>query len=191
MSGSRTAAGLTVADTAPGLLVALLGEIGANGEQVEVRGHRVLELRNHVSVLKRPEHRVYLMPGRRGSIVATIAETAWVLAGRNDVGFLSRYLERATESSDDGLTWRAGYGPRLRSWGGRDQLREVLSTLQDDCASRRAVAVLFDPDRDFVASKDIPVHDKPAIPSQRGPAAHDGVHAVERCYLGPFWDQHV
>ena len=87
---------------------------------------------------------------------ASIAESMWVIAGRNDLDYLSAYLPRAVEYSDDGRTWRAGYGPRLRNWNGVDQLAEVVSILRADVSSRRAVAAIYDPDRDFVQSKDIP-----------------------------------
>jgi len=80
----------------------------------------------------------------------------WVLAGRNDLDFITYYLERAPQFSDDGSTWRGAYGPRLRNWNGIDQVAEVLRLLTEDPQSRRAVIVLFDPDRDFVDSKDIP-----------------------------------
>jgi thymidylate synthase len=80
----------------------------------------------------------------------------WVLAGRGDIAWLEAYLPRAKDFSDDGVTWRGAYGPRLRHWNGVDQIDEVRKLLLADGATRRAVAVLFDPDRDFVVSKDIP-----------------------------------
>lgn len=80
----------------------------------------------------------------------------WVIAGRNDLSLLSAYLERAIDFSDDGLSWRAGYGPRLRNWNGIDQLVEIVKILREDPLSRRAVASIYDPDRDFVESRDIP-----------------------------------
>ena len=90
------------------------------------------------------------------NIVATVAETVWVLAGRNDLEFLSAYLPRASDFSDDGFTWRAGYGPRLRDWHGVDQLERVVSLLREDPLSRRAVISLFDPAVDFAETKDVP-----------------------------------
>ncbi len=97
-----------------------------------------------------------MAPERRNNIFATIAETMWVLAGRNDLSFLGHYLPRAKDFSDDRLTWRAGYGPRLRNWHGVDQLREILRLLQDESSTRRAVMALFDPARDFIGTKDVP-----------------------------------
>ncbi len=79
-----------------------------------------------------------------------------MLAGRDDLAYLSHYLPRAGDFSDDGLTWRAAYGPRLRNWNGVDQLHECAVLLHDEPATRRAVMSIFDPARDFVDSRDIP-----------------------------------
>lgn len=107
-------------------------------------------------------------PGRNGSLPAQIAETMWILAGRNDVDWLSNYLPRAAEFSDDGKVWAGGYGPRLRKWGededsgfpGFDQLAHAVQLLKDEPTTRRAVMQIYDPMADSLpnsrAGKDIP-----------------------------------
>ncbi|WP_127476120.1 thymidylate synthase [Microbacterium sulfonylureivorans] len=136
--------------------VDLLERVMRRGERTTVRGYETRELR-HVGVqIERPLERYVPVPSRRGDVFASIAETVWVLAGRNDVDFLSEYLPRAGEFSDDGRTWRAGYGPRLRNWNGIDQLAEVVAILSEESTSRRGSIVLFDPAEDFQVSKDIP-----------------------------------
>lgn len=113
----------------------------------------------HVGItLTEPWRREILIPARGAKLVAQIAETAWVLAGRNDVEWLSHYLPRAADFSDDGVTWRSGYGPRLRKWSvleendkGQinrvvtDQLAYVVSELRANPATRQAVIQLWDP----------------------------------------------
>lgn len=134
-------------------------EVLRNGSVVTVRGSETKELRNRVTPIARPLERCVFLPGRRNDVFAQIAETFWVIGGRNDLQWLARYLPRAPEFSDDGgITWHGAYGPRLRAWAGRvDQLDEWRRLLNADPMSRRAVGVLFDPDRDFVpASNDIP-----------------------------------
>ena len=126
------------------------------GAVIETRGSRVRELRNRVTVIERPEERCLFAPHRGNDIIATIAETLWVLAGRNDVAWLETYLPRAPQFSDDGETWRAAYGPRLRDWSGVDQISEVLKLIQGEQSTRRAAMSLFDPARDYANSKDIP-----------------------------------
>lgn len=133
-----------------------LREIVQNGEVVVVRGSEVREVRNRVTVLTAPRERCLFVPFRRNSVVASVAETLWVLAGRNDIAWLSTYLPRASDYSDNGDTWHGGYGPRLRRWGGVDQIAMVRSLLLADRTSRRAVMSIFDPARDYASSKDIP-----------------------------------
>lgn len=152
-----------------------------DGYELGSRNGRVKELTNVQITLTKPWEREVLSAHRHASVAAQIAETMWVLAGRNDVEWLSHYLPRAAEFSDDGSTWRAGYGPRLRGWEAYqaktmhipgptgkewdrafvrdepvDQVREVIKILSADPASRRAVINIFDPSVDFEASKDIP-----------------------------------
>lgn len=133
-----------------------LQQIRRNGDPVTVRGKATHELLARSVTLQQPTERFITVPGRRNDVFATIAETMWVIAGRNDMGYLSRYLGRAPDFSDDGSTWRGGYGPRLRNWAGVDQLDEVRTLLKRDRESRRAATVLFDPARDFVDTLDVP-----------------------------------
>ncbi len=128
------------------------------GKAVTVRDHETRELRNRVTTLRVPRERCLFLPGRKNSVFAQVAETMWVIGGRDDVPWLARYLEKAPDFSDDGgATWRGAYGPRLRAWaGGVDQLAEWRRLLLADRQTRRAVGVIFDPSRDFVESRDIP-----------------------------------
>lgn len=133
----------------------LLREV-AGGDEIVVRGDKTRELLAQTVQIDQPRERCVLVPGRNNNVFASIAETMWVLAGRNDIDYLNGYLKRAKDYSDDGSTWRGAYGPRLRDWNGVDQLAQIIAILRNDPASRRAVATIFDPDRDFVESKDIP-----------------------------------
>ncbi len=136
--------------------IAELQALRSSGRPVTVRGMPTHELLVRTVTLAQPTERFITVPGRRNDVFATIAETMWVLAGRNDLDYLARYLGRALQFSDDQATWRGGYGPRLRDWGGVDQLDEIRTLLSTDPESRRAVAVLFDPARDFVDTLDVP-----------------------------------
>jgi thymidylate synthase len=129
------------------------------GATVTVRGKETKELRNRLTVITRPLERCVFLPGRRNDIFAQVSETLWVIAGRDDLPWLTRYLPRAPYfSDDDGQTWHGAYGPRLRAWAGQiDQVDRWRQLLTADRNSRRVVGVLFDPTRDFVAeSRDIP-----------------------------------
>lgn len=124
------------------------------GRDVVVRGQNTIELDDVLFIISNPLERCIFLKGRNDNIFAKVAETLWVLAGRNDIKWLSHYLPRAADFSDDGSIWRGGYGPRLRD--GVDQVMQCVNILSRDPESRRAVMTIFDPDKDFVDSKDIP-----------------------------------
>ncbi|WP_294353671.1 thymidylate synthase [uncultured Sphingomonas sp.] len=136
--------------------VNIVGELLSTGSTISVRGLQTREVLARHTRLERPLERYLFVPERNDDVFAQVAETMWVLAGRDDVAWLERYLPRAREFSDNGETWRAAYGPRLRNWNGRDQIAETVRLLTEDPTSRRAVMSLFDPDRDFIESKDVP-----------------------------------
>jgi len=134
--------------------LAALMDVGAD---VVVSGQCTKELLHRVTVLERPLERFLFVPGRNNDPFAQIAEALWVMAGRDDIGWLRHYVPRVGDSSDDGLTWRGAYGPRLRRWhGGVDQFESIRDLLAEDPASRRAVMSIFDPAVDYAASRDVP-----------------------------------
>jgi len=127
------------------------------GRDVMVRGQNTIELDDVLFIISNPLERCIFLKGRNDNIFAKVAETLWVLAGRNDIKWLSHYLPRAVDFSDDSHIWRGGYGPRLRgSMGDVDQVMQCVNILSKDPESRRAVMTIFDPKLDFVDSKDIP-----------------------------------
>lgn len=140
--------------------VALLAQTQTDGSAFSSRAGETRELLHQTITTTHPLERCIVIPGRKNDIFASIAETLWVVAGRSDLTFLSHYLPRAPEFSDDGIVWRAGYGPRMRSWKGNvDQLRAIVRELASAPESRRAVISLFDPESDFKPSKDVPCTD--------------------------------
>lgn len=134
-----------------------LEQIVRSGSPVTVRDEATHELLARTVSLAHPQERFITVPGRLNDVIATVAETMWVLGGRDDIEFLQRYLKRAPNYSDNGKVWRGGYGPRLRAWNGVDQISEIRALLERDPLSRRAVAVLYDPARDFdPTTRDVP-----------------------------------
>lgn len=134
------------------------------GKTIDSRNGNVKELIGATFVIQRPWERCILVAKRNDNIFHKIAESMWVLAGRNDTDWLSAYLPSAANWADDGKHWRAGYGPRLRRWkcetdivfGGVDQVSECIRLLKVDPLTRRAVMTIFDPELDYCDSKDIP-----------------------------------
>ena len=94
-----------------------------------------------------PRKRHLCLEGRKSNIFQLIAETLWVMAGKDELHpYLTHFLPRAPNYSDDGLTWRGAYGPRLHAF---DQLQGVVDTfLNDGMTTRRATAFIHDPAKD-------------------------------------------
>lgn len=131
-------------------------ELLLKGADVVVKERQTKELIARNTRLALPLERYLFVPKRHNDIAAQFAESMWVLAGRNDIAWLGKYLPRAPLFSDDGETWRGAYGPRLRRWAGVDQIDAVRKVLLADRTSRQAVMTLFDPALDYEPSKDIP-----------------------------------
>lgn len=150
----------------------LLHELLESGDEITSRAGVTKEI-THVGItLSEPWRREILCAKRKPNIAAQIFESAWVLAGRDDVAGLAEYLPRAWDFSDDGETWRAGYGKRLRTWAGLDkdvdQLAYVVETLQASHASRQAVMSIWSPTLDTVPGKDIPCNNWLSFSSRLG-----------------------
>lgn len=136
-------------------LPSLMHELLEFGEEFGSRAGKTLELTFVGITLERPWQREITSPSRKANVAAQIAETMWVLSGRNDVAGLLHYLPRAADFSDDGATWRAGYGPRLRNYHGVDQIGYIVETLRANPSSRQAVCTIWDPTVDTSPGKDI------------------------------------
>lgn len=145
------------------LLPDLLSDLLNNGHEIGSRAGLTKELTCIGITMTQPWQREMLTAGRKPNLAAAIAETMWVLSGRDDVAWLERYLPRAGEFSDDGVKWRGAYGDRLRRWPKSDgsgdvvdQISYIVDLLKKETGTRRAVAMLYDPARDNIESKDIP-----------------------------------
>jgi thymidylate synthase len=148
----------------------------------ESRNGPVLEMNCPVAtVYERPMERVSFSHARDANPFFHLFEAIWIAAGRDDVAFLALFNARMLEYSDDGRTFHAPYGHRLRRHFQRqtsmedigilgssrppmvytiDQIVKCASMLRDDPNTRRAVMSIWDPCRDLGAeSKDIPCND--------------------------------
>jgi thymidylate synthase len=152
-------------DTVDEALPSLAGFIMARGEVFGSRAGTTKDVTNIGITLTEPWAREITLADRKHNLAAQIAETMWVLSGRNDVAWLERYLPRARDFSDNGVVWRGAYGKRLRRWPLRsdddhtsyvDQLAHVVDLLSKDLNTRRAVMGIYDPVVDCADGKDIP-----------------------------------
>lgn len=137
-----------------------------HGVPRESRNGPVLEVAEPVTVQYfAPCERVLFDPIRDCNPFFHSMEALWMLAGRNDVAWISQFApKRFANYSDDGATFHAAYGHRWRSFfdmgnGFTDQLSKVIATLIDDPTSRRAVVGMWSPSVDCYSPEDIKLRD--------------------------------
>jgi thymidylate synthase len=110
-----------------------------------------------MTIYERPWERVLFDAERNCNPFFHLAEAVWMLAGRNDVKFLSNYNKQMAAYSDDSHTLRGAYGFRWARYFEIDQINTTISILKDNPTSRQAVIAMWDPTGDLGArSKDIP-----------------------------------
>ena len=112
--------------------------------------------------IQNPQDNLLINQKRMVNPTAVLMESLWVLGGRNDIRFLTRYLKNLADYSDDGLTWRGAYGHRLRTHFGKDQIATAIMRLNYYKEDRRTVLAMWDPTLDLNTDnhwKDIPCND--------------------------------
>lgn len=134
------------------------------GEKVAPRGLMTLEAPAPVvTEYDRPRERVLFNHIRDANPFFHFMESLWILAGRQDVEFLTKFNVRMADYSDDGVVFHAPYGYRLRHGAdgySEDQFKKVMDVLTKDPQSRQAVLQIWDHKFDLNArSKDIPCND--------------------------------
>jgi thymidylate synthase len=104
-----------------------------------------------------PRNRVMLDTQRDANPFFHVMESIWMLAGRRDAQYVSRFVKRMESFSDDGVNLNGAYGYRWRHHFEVDQIRSVCHILEKDPTSRRAVIAMWDPFTDLEEqSKDLP-----------------------------------
>ena len=98
---------------------------------------------------RHPEERVLFSSLRDANPFFHFMESLWMLAGRNDVEFVSRFNSSIAQYSDDGATFHGAYGHRWRNTFNHDQILWVINHLTRLPNSRRAVITMWSPDLDI------------------------------------------
>jgi thymidylate synthase len=121
-----------------------------------------------------PDERVIFHKDRDANPYFHFMESLWMLAGRNDVSWISHFSSNIANFSDDGVTFHGAYGHRWRNhfttitnWGSHengdyeikaiDQLSTCATLLQQNKDDRRVVMQMWDPTEDLAREgKDFP-----------------------------------
>ncbi len=129
-----------------------------HGVERESRNGDVLVAPGPVTtVYEKPCERVMFWPERDANPFFHLAEGLWMLAGRNDFPYLTQFVPRMQDFSDDGETLQGAYGHRWRRYFEVDQLPIIIQMLKDNPDERRCVLQMWDADIDLGgAGKDLP-----------------------------------
>lgn len=103
---------------------------------------------------RKPRMRVLFNDARAANPFFHMFEALWMLAGHDDVAWISKFLPRMKEYSDNGRTFHGAYGKRWHKGGA---LMATIAKLRDDPNTRRAYLPIADPERDVhYTGKDMP-----------------------------------
>lgn len=133
-------------------LIQIIGieEPSRNGDVLTVPDPFTCTIRN-------PTHRVLRDPIRDANPFFHLFEFVWMVAGSNELEWITHFNNRLWEYSDDGKTHAAAYGHRWRNHFGHDQLVKARDVIRADHTSRRAVIGMWDPRQDLGGQgKDLP-----------------------------------
>lgn len=132
----------------------------SEGVREETRNGPALVVPHPVmTVYERPMERVLLDPVRDANPFFHLMESIWMLAGRNDVASIGRFLGTLKKYSDDGEIYHGAYGHRWRAhfdrsdptlrMGPLDQLARIVDLLRANPGDRRIVLGMWDPTWDL------------------------------------------
>lgn len=145
--------GLTLAaDNINDLSKSAMLELDSNGYRYESdKGEVVMHPRVSL-ILEDPRQRSLNIENRKSNIYQLIAESLWVTSGSDVVsGFLSIFLPRALNFSDDGENWRGAYGGRLFKLNNsfKSAIEQVADLIVESPMTRQAWLPIFDPNLDL------------------------------------------
>lgn len=93
----------------------------------------------------------------KGKPFSALGELLWYLSEDNLLDFISHYISRYTDESEDNKTIRGGYGPRIFNMHGKyNQLKYIITLLKNSPNTRRAVIQIFDASDTEKKYKEIP-----------------------------------
>jgi hypothetical protein len=141
---------------ARGAVVPSVADASSVGSAFGQQDRPFRELRNHSFELADPRNRLLTHPCRPLNIPFAVANALWTLAGSNSLTFIQPYNQRGAHFSDDQHTLHGAHGKRLFDSDGTDQVTAALERLRADPHSRRAVAIVLQPQDAISRSRDIP-----------------------------------
>jgi thymidylate synthase len=118
----------------------------AEGRREDSRNGPVIVMPEPVtSTYRSPRQRVLLDLRRAANPFFHLYESLWMLAGRNDIQALNRYItDFGTRFAEPDGTMHGAYGHRWRRAFGFDQLDSIVAKLKSNLRDRQAVLQMWD-----------------------------------------------
>lgn len=153
-------------------LIGMSQELLTISEQRKTRGFDCYEIPNPILIcIENPSDRYINISERKWNKILPFIESLWLALGLNDLDVLpGNYVKNLYNFSDNGRTWRAAYGPRMRFYSGFmsdydiserrfgkvmsgiqgtvDQYKFVIESLKRDINTRQAIITIADPPKD-------------------------------------------
>lgn len=178
-------AGVVRADTFSDMYPLVNYYIFTQKEYEESRDGKVKEMLDMKTTLLNPYRRCVGGCERDINIFFLLAEAMWIALGRKDVAFLTLFNKKMSDFSDDGKTFHAPYGYRLRHFGirtedsfvddnlnaskGYDQVIDAIKIFTENPNSRQVVMSIWNPNFDLgYKTKDIPCNDMVMLKIRNG-----------------------
>lgn len=141
-------------ETLDDVMRTVIEAIQVHGDSIEPTKGPATELRGVLLEITNPRARLSRTE-TRGKLYSALGELCWYLAKTNRVGFISYYVRAYSEFAEGDEIW-GGYGPRLFSWKGLNQVENVTAILGRNRDSRQAVIQLFDANDIVEEHRDVP-----------------------------------
>jgi thymidylate synthase len=143
-----------LAETLDDAMRDIMKSIIENGIKITPSKGKALELSGILIEILNPRARLSRTE-TRGKPFSCLGELSWYLAKSNDLEFISYYIKRYSEFSDDGYI-HGGYGPRIFNWRDLNQLDNIIKILNLKPFSRQAVIQIFEASDIAEKFKDVP-----------------------------------
>lgn len=146
------------------------------GSWMSSRDGNVKEMLDVKTHIRNPYRRCVGGYGRNINVFFLLAEAMWIALGRKDVAWLTLFNKQMAKYSDNGVSFHAPYGYRIRHWGNRsedtfmddnsqaargyDQLSDAVRLFGENPNTRQVVMSIWNPLLDLgFKTKDIPCND--------------------------------
>lgn len=115
----------------------LLERLILEGEQVNPRSQGTIEILGYQSKINM-SYPIITLPERKLNYKFMLGEAWWILSGSNRVADITQYMKNIARFSDNGITFRGAYGPKVV-----EQLDYVTESLIVDKDSRQALMTIW------------------------------------------------